>query len=222
MAVGIKAKPSQEVATLSEVMGFGASESDRLIVHLGNLGVPKMPEKSLKYSERFPNFGFFGIDMMPLDEGSKAPPNFRQIRSDFVDGLGRFRDGSISLISSEMAVGYYTRKGDEYTPMLKMRTPMSPTDMELFRRRMKVNDSVREYTLDTIRTAHTKLREGGKLLAVVDDSVVDFVKEAMVDSGFAKERVSETPIAASEGGRTPWMGRFLKHGHKLYQLSAQK
>ena len=115
-----------------------------VFVHLGNAG-PFFARamKTKKYSERFSNVEFVGID---LKQVTSNKPNWRQINANFADGLNQLEDHSVSLISSDFALGFYTPKG----------------------RHMFKGKQVEQHTEETIRIAYQKLKAGGKLLFAVN------------------------------------------------------
>lgn len=101
------------------------------IVHLGNVGEDSA-YRSKQLAKRFSNFDFYGVDLKKITDSSLLHPNIRisetlrnlrdrrllkpkpknleQIQKDFVQGLNRFKDGSLDLVSSDFGVGFYKKE----------------------------------------------------------------------------------------------------------------
>ena len=165
-----------------------------IVVHLGNVGQGKeLAEKTKKYSRRFGKVRFIGIDLAKFTRPGK-PRNWRQWNVDFLEGLERLRDNSVSIISSEMGVGYFDPpKGG----------------------------SLLKYAKEVVGAAYKKLKPGGKLMVVLDDYIEPRVKEAITKAGFESEKTTIRPLKPTEYNRTFWT-RLIKGKPTLYQIIAIK
>jgi hypothetical protein len=119
----------------------------KTIVHLGNIGYTYNPRhvapKTQRLAERFPNVDFIGIDTTHTRAVRAAIKrknfqNWRQIRADFKSGLEQLPDNSISVISSELALGHY-----------------SPTGKQRIEGKYS-----EEYTSEVLKVAYKKLADG--------------------------------------------------------------
>lgn len=144
-----------------------------LIVHLGNVGfsadVRKTVGKTARYAMRFPNFRFVGIDREKTAVSGLQQKlgirNWVQWNKSFRHGLARLKDNSVSLISSELAVGHYTSKGKEMVSgFLKPQT--------------------QQHTLETLRMAYRKLRPGGKIFLVLGKNSHPVTLACLKKAGF--------------------------------------
>jgi len=185
-----------------------------IVVHLGNMGhfvLSEDVEKTRECASDFPEVYFYGIDIRcPNVEPME---NFAQIQADFKSGLldDRINDGSVSIISSELSLGYYDRQGNEV-----IRDPEagseSPEEME-----------VKEYTIQTLQAAYEKLRRGGKVMLVVDRNTLDFFMDAFTHTPFMREKIKSRPLKPHEYERTIYT-RLHEHRdvNPLIQLIAIK
>ena len=135
--------------------------------------------KTKKYAERFPNVEFVGIDLK--EHTGARPKNWRQIQTDFKKGLEELQDNSVSVISSEMALGFYGKKGKQY------------------------NSDRKQYTLETTAMAYRKLKPGGKLLIVISyDQYFSEVFSALLTAGFTRTNIQTRRLQERERKRTYW------------------
>ncbi|MDO8646930.1 MAG: class I SAM-dependent methyltransferase [Candidatus Diapherotrites archaeon] len=125
-----------------------------VIVHLGNVG-DSFAAKTRAYSKRFPNARFVGIDIKSQISTVK---NWRQIKAGFAEGLKKLRNNSVSVISSDMALGYYPERN-------------------------KI-----QYSEETIHLAFRKLKKGGKLYAAVHPESSGILSAIARLAGFSQVR----------------------------------
>jgi len=155
----------------------------RFVVHLGNVGYAREPEadKTRRYAQRFPNTYFIGIDHRQVLQ--KRPKNWLQIQTDFNTGLKSIKDNSLSIISSEMALGHYGPRAEG--------PPGTPNE--------------RKYTQKTLKTAYAKLKKGGKImLAINGETKTRRIKRDLERAGFAKEEISVRELKPEETLRSRW------------------
>ena len=168
----------------------------RTIVHLGNVGEGFEGEieskKTRDYSERFPGFDFFGIDLKELAD---KPTSWRQVRADFLTGLDRFPDGSVDIITSDRALGEFNR--------------------------LAGTSGFEEYTKKVVEKAHAKLRPGGKLLFSVPGILVQKIRPIVEDSPFDSERMEIREFKKNEYARTYW-SEYKPAVGKIFQITLQK
>ncbi|MFH1664044.1 MAG: hypothetical protein ABH986_04535 [archaeon] len=175
----------REVSALRKIGSFRRPE--RVVVHLGN--IDDTPKKE-NYSKSFPEVQFVGIDAKKPAFKNRLPNNWRQITASFNSGLKKLRDNSVDLISSEIALGYYGKKFNGVTETFQ-------TDFK-------------KHTRDSIKTAHKKLKPGGKLMIVADNYVVLLILESLRKAGFENKNVSYYELSEKELARTKWMAMFIK------------
>jgi hypothetical protein len=131
------------------------------------------------------------------------------MRTDFETGLKKFKNNSVSVISSELALGYFGKKG--------VNLDKDQTD-------------VVRHTNRTIKIAHDKLQKGGKLMMVLDSKTLDLTPMFFQKTGFdlANAKISKVKKASTAYGeylgveRTSWMKDFANHGIIMYQLVVVK
>ncbi|MFA4906837.1 MAG: hypothetical protein WC602_01025 [archaeon] len=181
----------------------------RRVVHLGNandVGVTRglkgmvMAEhgvKTGKYAKRFPNVEFIGIDLTKFPAREK---NWKQVEADFLIGLKRLRNGSVDIISSEMAFGYYGKTASGYYG--------------------KKPPERKEHTAEVAKEAFRKLRENGKLMVAVDSEALKLVVNSLAKAGFEKNKIKVRELAENEKKRTYELKTWGLS--KLYQVIAQK
>jgi hypothetical protein len=171
-----------------------------VVVHLGNAGFSS-DSKTLRCARKFPGINFIGIDLIDTPP-EKKPENWTQIRAEFMEGLEMLKDGSISVISSEMALGYYDPK------------TTSVYDS-------KARD-YEEHTHRVIALAFRKLKAGGKLHIAADARVVDNIIDAVKAAGF--KCVEKHPMTMRGRRRTHWLKVISINtvNAKYFQISAVK
>ncbi len=149
-----------------------------IVVHLGNVGLNFSREipafRTLKFSSRFNKFHFFGIDLRALERGKKVCTfnNWTQVQSDLISGLHKLENSSVSLISSEMTLGYYGRKR------------IKANKIELKSRSMR-------YAFEVMKLAMQKLKSKGKLIVIIDEILAKEIIEAGIKAGFSKDLIRE-------------------------------
>ena len=197
----------------------------KVVVHLGNVGdrsPDEVPlEKTLRYSERFKDVYFIGIDLKPAPAGSRLPANVRQIRTDFLTGLRMLSDGSVDIISSEMGLGYYDGLGREYEPTTDGKMSWQGSKMTLIEFQAH-NQGVLDYTKEVLVVSYDKLKVGGKINIAVDGSAFNMVKAALDESRFESEKVEVRKFTDADNKRTLWTRQFAALGRTVYQISARK
>jgi hypothetical protein len=180
----------------------------KIVVHLGNADNLKTnpvsgkwvyAAKTADYAERFPNIKFIGIDLNYTGHPLKKlmARNWKQMQNDFYYGLSKLKDNSVSIISSEMAVGYYG--------LAEKSPPMQA------------------YTSKIISVAYRKLEPGGKLMLVGNFMLAEELKVFCKQAGFKEEKIELRELTKKEMQRTRWLSEFANLGEvKHYQLIAQK
>jgi hypothetical protein len=202
---------SSAVGVLDEPMDFGVSLGGRrVVVHLGNVGYgigSEVPaKKTADYARRFPGFMFVGVDLK--EYMGMMVDNWTQIRSNFREGLEGLADGSVDLISSDLALGHYDSKGTD---------PMDAVGDKAVGSYGRAHKN----TLDTVRVAYRKLRKGGKMTLAVGSSAVKPMPQILEEAGFRPDKVSVRKLDGREYGRTFWTYNFQIHG-AVWQINAEK
>lgn len=157
----------------------------RKIVHLGNVGEDKA-YRSKELAKRFPDFEFYGIDLKSLKDRSilhedsikltkqlkelrerrlvkKKPDNFKQMKTNFINGLNQFKDSTLDLVTSDFALGYYKEEkgmGGLLETIKKSKEIHSQA----------YNGSL-EYTNKVIKLIHRKLKSRGKVIIYFYDTL---------------------------------------------------
>ncbi len=162
-----------------------SSRPKRRVVHLGNVGEDKA-YRSKTLAKRFPDFEFFGIDLKSLKDRNilhkdtirltraldilrkrrlvkSKPENFKQMKTDFVNGLNQFKDGSLDLVSSDFALGYYK---EEHGMGGLLETVKKSKEINS----QAYNGSL-EYTEKVVKLIHRKLKPKGKLIIYFFDTL---------------------------------------------------
>jgi hypothetical protein len=169
------------------VSSFPVKRNPPIVVHIGNVGLSYPHEelcaKTKKFSSKFPNIKFVGVD---LRGASSTNRNWKQIKGDAVFGLKSLKDNSVSIIRSEMALGYYTSAilGKSHTESLLPSVGYAKKVMEV---------------------AIKKLKPNGKLVIVADKSVAEELVKLKNESGFSK--VTLEPVA-NEGTVSYWTKKY--------------
>lgn len=189
------------------------------IIHLGNIGTSSKwalgrnlrqeitAEKTMKYAKRFPNFRFIGIDLERKALG-EIPENTRQIKASFLERLGKIRDNSAAIISSDLALGHYDMKGDEHIKFNN--APPSHREM------IGINHKV-------INAAYEKLAPDGKLLISIREENLPAMKSALKESNFRNSEITVRKFGKHEYERTYWTKRAQEiKWPPLYQIIAKK
>ncbi len=179
-----------------------------IVVHLGNVGEGRTQITSAKtrvFAHRFKKVRFVGIDAAhtKMDKGIK---NAVQIRAGFRAGLRKLADSSVSIISSEMALGYYG--------MFKL-IPGKHAHEEPPR-------GIEAYTRDTLAVAHQKLKSGGKVLIVAGAVETQRIQEALVGAGFRAKDTKTRRLKKNEYNMTPWTSNFNDRGQELFHTTLVK
>jgi len=145
-----------------------------IVVHLGNVGFKHQGEisanRTLKFASRFKDFHFFGIDLRPLKVGKK---NWTQMQTDMLNGLQKFKDNSVSLITSEMTLGYYGSK------------KIQSNTIEGESRSM-------EHAFEVMKEALRKLKPHGKLIVTIDSKRAKNLILEGLNAGFTKNNIHQT------------------------------
>lgn len=168
------------------------------VVHLGNVdtyGSLKPVVKTEKYAQRFPEVNFIGIDRLPI---KPTHSNWVQLRGDFHDELMKLENNSVDIISSELALGYYSRHSDPW------------------------QGDYKNHTKTVISQAHQKLKTGGRIYIAVGPDIIDNVVDSLKKIGFNKIKVEKLRSKAKE--RTHYIQIFQSNATfgPVYQISAVK
>lgn len=168
----------------------------RIIVHVGNAGLGYKKansnwtldaakkdevffEKTRKLSSRMvPKMGlikFVGIDLSKEQLSGKDRSLWEQKSTDAVSGLTKMKDNSISMISSDMTIGYYDAKLSD-PRFVSGRWPSA------------------NYAADFFEVAKPKLKKGGVIYLTVDLSRIHMIREAALVAGFEQKNISVQQI----------------------------
>jgi SAM-dependent methyltransferase len=186
-------------------------------VHLGNLettarDIKSEPaEKTRRWAKRFTKSKIIGIDVLPIHHAGERLANWHQIEADFKKGLDSLEDGSISRIDSEVSLGHYT-------------SPKGPNvffDRKVWRLN-EVMSGARHYTADVIRTAHRKLKPGGKLVVAVSEGPDNMVIHGINNSPFEPDKVKIRPLRKKEYQETPWLREARRRNLRMLRVTALK
>lgn len=173
--------------------GFSKTKRDPpLIVQVGNAGLGYKKansnwtlaaakrdevffEKTRKLSSRMvPKMGlikFVGIDVSKEQLSEKDRSLWTQKSTDAVSGLAKMKDKSISMISSDMTIGYYDSKVSD-PRFVSGRWPSA------------------NYAADFFEAAKPKLKKGGVVYLTVDLSRISMISEAALGAGFERKNIS--------------------------------
>lgn len=169
------------------------------IVHLGNVGEDGA-YRSKRLANRFSDFSFYGIDLKniknrrihhPSVKGDftlktirktrlkqPIPKNLQQIQTDFINGLNRFPDGHVDLISSDFSVGYYDEK-------VKSNNLKFKAKMAFYVGPDIVYSGSENYTKSVVNLIYKKLKPSGKFISyyfVDSKKSTDYFGENLVDA----------------------------------------
>ena len=138
------------------------------IVHLGNIGESRSHLAPGSYTralaDAHPYRNYFGVDTKPW-QGTPLD-NYRHLQFEFLEGLDRFPDNSISLISTQLALGYYSADGRLMIPVVV--SPYTDPEESMFRAEISARrlgffqdvkdiEELTDYTASTIELALRKL-----------------------------------------------------------------
>ena len=166
LIISVKSKTSSST--------FPVKRAPPIIVHLGNVGLSSQGEelcaKTKKFAERFKGMNFVGID---IRGASSTQRNWKQMKLDAIKGLERLDDNSVSIIRSEMALGYYTEQ-------------IISADIT-----ESIHDAL-DYSRKAMTIACRKLKPNGKLVIVADRVVSRKLSDLAQVCGF--RRVTSEPV----------------------------
>lgn len=170
---------------------FPVKRKPPVVVHIGNVGLSYENEQSCaktrKFSKRFKDIKFIGIDLRKASSNAK---NWVQMHTDALNGLKKLRNGSVSIIRSEMALGYYTeQKISESTTA-------------------NLSSSVK-YAQKVMEVAVRKLKPTGKLVIVADKDVAKELIKLSEKCGF---KGVQSEFVTNEKATSYWTQRF-DHRH---------
>jgi len=174
---------------------FGPVRRKRpVVVHFGNVGLAFPGEapaaRTLNFASRFEGINFFGIDLRPW---RAEKPNWVQIQSDLLGGVRRLQNNSVSLISSEMTLGYYGRR-------------------KIRRSAVASESTSKRYAVDVLRESLRKLKRGGKMLVTVDSTRAPLIIFAALEAGFKREGILQKRVQ-SKNAMSYWVNEFTEYGH---------
>ena len=170
-----------------------------IVVHLGNVGEAYTPARAIgviekecanteKYAKRFSGIKFVGIDVNQANSKSK---NWTQIQEDMLDGLKTLGDSSVSIIRSEMTVGYYSRHG-----------------VRVIEKNFAKNIA---YAKEVMKVAAEKLKQNGKLVIVADKNTASKLAKLRRTCGF---REVKSEFVKNEEAVSFWTERFKRKVHE--------
>jgi hypothetical protein len=191
---------------------------ERIIVHLGNVGymsIDELPaEKTLRVLKGVGKLeSLKGTKVVGIDENSLKHfvfPNWKQIRADFVGGLSQLEDSSVSLISSEMALGYFGRMLD------------TPSEADISIETIRGRLPKIEYTRSVLDLSFRKLCAEGKLVLVVGESAMPHLRTAFQDSPFSQAKIEIRELSEKEMGMTYWTRKGKGSGKRFFEITAKK
>jgi hypothetical protein len=171
----------------------------RLVVHLGNMQSSDKrrshASKTLKYARRFQGIQFVGIDLESMADKRVPwrgyPRNFKQIEGDFETGLRQLANNSVDVISSEMALGHYTRNGINAYGWTR-------------------SEEAEEHTRAAVKLAFKKLKKGGKMTVYTDDAVLEDLEPAM------REAFGDANVKIEEAGKPGFRRKSYTYWTKNY------
>jgi len=213
----------------------------RRIVHLGNVGEDK-GYRSKQLASKFKDFQFYGIDLKDIDSKQidhpsaekdrklkklrearlnlQTPKNLNQIQAEFIDGLKKFENESLDLVSSDFSVGFYKR---EYKP--ENLKPNAEKGYEIGHQYVYFGSG--KYTKKIIDLVYLKLKPKGKLILYyfLDKQNKNLYFKRNVEHAFEKskfkyrmEEVNITKIPVEY--RSFYLLHFMDH--KIYRIVAIK
>ena len=180
-----------------------------IFVHLGNVGEIRglkiKPNKTRAFAKRFKGVKFVGIDAAraKIEAGRK---NIVQIQAGFRAGLRKLADSSVSVISSEMALGYYG--------MFKLMPGKHAYE--------EPPGGIEDYTRDSLAVAHQKLKPGGKMLIVAGGKETQRIQEALIGTGFMAKDAKTRPLRENEYNMTYWTTLFKQREQELFHTTLVK
>lgn len=161
-----------------------------IVVHLGNVGLDYHGEiparRTLKFASRFKNFNFFGIDLRPWMAERR---NWTQVQMDLLNGLDKLKNNSVSLISSEMTLGYY---GPRKLPS-----------------NLVASEAVSMgYAFEVMKKALQKLKPRGKLIVVIDSQREKALVQEGISAGFEISSIHRTRMRKSIPSASYWTNSY--------------
>lgn len=184
----VKAKSFSKLSKTS-IASFPVKRNPPIVVHLGNVGLSLPGEelcaKTKKFSSRFSKIKFVGIDKNRFVSTQK---NWRQIAGDAIFGLKSLKNNSVSIIRSEMTLGYYT---SAIKPAYEKEAGMPSYN----------------YAKRVMDVAIKKLKSNGKLVIVADKSVVDNIIHFKEACGFSRVILEKVK---NEKAVSFWTEKFME------------
>ena len=151
----------------------------RKIVHLGNVG-EDCAYRSKKLASACQNLEFYGIDLKKINDSEihhpsvkedhaiksiiegrlnlDKPKNLHQIQADFIDGLKRFPDNHLDIISSDFSVGYYDHRVTTNNLKKKAESAFENGAVNVY-------TASERYTQKVVDLIYRKLKSNGKFIA---------------------------------------------------------
>jgi len=173
---------------------FPVKRKPPTVVHIGNVGLSYANEipcaKTEKFSSRFPGINFIGID---LRGASSKNRNWKQVKADALSGLNKLEDNSVSIIRSEMALGYYTSR------------VLNSHKVD------NLADSV-AYARKVLDVSIKKLKPGGKVVIVADPNVA---REIVVLRDLCGFRSVKKELVLNESKMSFWTDKYGGNGKKV-------
>jgi len=179
---------------------------EKTVVMLGNVGFgdASQIEETIALAERLPKASFVGIDLKKLGPRLRKPKNIRQWQHDFIGGLSRLEDNSLSHVISIMSLGHYNSKGE---------------DIEGYRQSRKLAQETKENTHEALKLIYRKLAKGGNLRITLGQSVLLTLMKSFEGTGFNKKNIKYWRINNKPNKSTFWMKAYIG---PIYRVRAEK
>jgi len=213
-------------------------------IHLGNVGSCRSSlfkwfigeNKSAKYCKKIadknPNTQFAGID---LNELSVDAQNWQQVPADFLTGLQKFEDGSVSKISSDLALGYYMSNKDLPEDFVAKFLPTAHQPVEpglgisrlvSLYLRPKDYPKLLKYTQEVLDLCYEKLLPHCDLVIRADYNGKQSLMDAAKKSKFNPDDIDISRLAKSNGQYSPWveyqLNKFFLWRPQVFELKFKK
>jgi len=188
-----KTTPASPLASLKD-----SKKKQPIVVHLGNVGLKYPGEASglrtFNFASRFKDFRFIGIDLRPWAPETK---NWTQLQTHMLNGLKKLENNSVSLISSEMTLGYYGQRA-------------------IFSSLVSGESVSMNYAQKVMKEALKKLKPRGKLIVVIDSKRAKRLILEGINAGFSPNCIHENKLKINPAQNSYWTFNYPieYHAHK--------
>jgi hypothetical protein len=167
-----------------------SNKKQPIVVHLGNVGLRYPGEvpasRTRKFASRFKDFKFVGIDLRPHGPETK---NWTQLQTHMLNGLKKLENNSVSLISSEMTLGYYGQRA-------------------IFSSLVSGESVSMNYAQKVMKEALKKLKPRGKLIVVIDSKRAKLLILEGINAGFSADCIHENKLKINPAQNSYWTFNF--------------